>query len=188
MVKAQAACRGRLVGLYKISSHKNNCRLRRSGSRGLIDRDVPVRTPVKDGGDDNRLACPAVRPRRGGEIRYPWPLGWKYRAGQALKPETSRPDKHVVAWVDIAGDRGSTPLASRLRPQRNAVQDEARPGTAIGEGGRINLIHRRGIIRQGLWRDEARAHGVAHQARHIVDSQPVHQLQAMRIHRLHAQL
>ena len=43
-----------------------------------------------------------------------WSLGWKYRAGQALKPETSRPDKHVVACMDIAGDWGSTPLASNL--------------------------------------------------------------------------
>jgi len=54
-----------------------------------------------------------------------WSLGWKYRAGPALKPETSRPDKHVVVCMDIAGDRGSTPLASRLRPP---LRGGLRPG------------------------------------------------------------
>jgi len=113
VLKVQAACRGGPVGLYKISGHKNNCRLRRSGSRGLIDRDVPDRTPAKAGDDDSRLA--ARRSDRAGLVNsISWTLGWKYCAGPALKPETSRPDKHVVACMDIAGDRGSTPLASTI--------------------------------------------------------------------------
>jgi hypothetical protein len=56
VLKAQAACRGRPVGLLKSSGQKNNCQLRRSGSRGLIDRDVPDRTHAKAGSDDSRLA------------------------------------------------------------------------------------------------------------------------------------
>jgi len=70
VLKVQAACRGRPVGLFKTSGQKNNCQLRRSGSRGLIDRDVPVQTPAKAGSDDSRLAPPAVRPRRRGEFDF----------------------------------------------------------------------------------------------------------------------
>jgi hypothetical protein len=53
--ETQAACRGRLVGLVKTSGQKTKRRLRRSRSRGLIDRDVPGRTPATAGGDDSRL-------------------------------------------------------------------------------------------------------------------------------------
>jgi len=48
------ACRGRLVGLVKNRVKKNK-RQPRTGSRGLIDRDVPGRTPAKAGSDDSRL-------------------------------------------------------------------------------------------------------------------------------------
>jgi hypothetical protein len=48
------ACRGRLVGLVKNRVKKINCQPR-IGSRGLIDRDVPDRTPAKVGSDDSRL-------------------------------------------------------------------------------------------------------------------------------------
>jgi len=50
----RTACRGRLVGLVKNRVKKNK-RQPRTGSRGLIDRDVPDRTPAKVGSDDSRL-------------------------------------------------------------------------------------------------------------------------------------
>ena len=118
VLKAQTACRGRSVGLFKSSDQKNNSQLRRSGTRGLIDRDVPGRTPAKARGRRQQAGPAAERPRRRVNST-PWSLGWKYRAGPALKPESSRPDTHVVVCGDIAGDRGSTPLASNLRLRRS---------------------------------------------------------------------
>src|SRR5256885_10773688 len=55
-LEAQAACRGWFVGLVKNRTKTNKRRLRRSSSRGLIDRDVFAATPAGGENEDSRLA------------------------------------------------------------------------------------------------------------------------------------
>src|SRR6266487_3837444 len=54
-LEAQAACRGRFVGLVKNRTKTNKRRSPRSRSRGLIDRDVWSWTPATAPNVDSRL-------------------------------------------------------------------------------------------------------------------------------------
>src|SRR3989442_13963838 len=54
-LEAQAACRGRFVGLVKNRAKTNKRRSPRSRSRGLIDRDVWSWTPATAPNVDSRL-------------------------------------------------------------------------------------------------------------------------------------
>src|SRR5437879_13346313 len=55
LLEAQAACRGRFVGLVKNRTKTNKRRSPRSRSRGLIDRDVWSWTPATAPNVDSRL-------------------------------------------------------------------------------------------------------------------------------------
>src|ERR1043166_481620 len=69
-LEAQAACRGWFVGLVKNRTKTNKRRLRRSSSRGLIDRDVFAATPAGGENVDSRLAeARSDRARRQDRIR-----------------------------------------------------------------------------------------------------------------------
>jgi len=109
-LEAQAACRGRFVGLVKNRTKKQTQTTKVSLSRLNWPRRLTL-DACYDGKRGQQAGKSAERPRRFVN-RFRGRSGVGSAPAHGLAPQNSSPDKHVDVCADGDEDRGSIPLAS----------------------------------------------------------------------------